>query len=158
MEEIRQIKINTPEGWEIDKEKSTFENIVLKKKDEIKRWEDLKEITGYYIDESSTVKNITHEMFGTFHYNKHIFLTEKQAQSALASSQITQLLPYYGGYTELRPGKRNFCPVYKTNDATFGRGIDFYVVSSLFYFESKERLDEFIAINGDLLKQYFMID
>ena len=32
------LKINVPEGYEIDREKSTFENIVFKKKDDTIRW------------------------------------------------------------------------------------------------------------------------
>ena len=37
---MRTLKVNVPEGYEIDKEKSTFENIVFKKKDDVViRWD-----------------------------------------------------------------------------------------------------------------------
>lgn len=48
MEEIKEIKINIPEGYKIDKEHSTFECIKFKKK-QINIWKDLKNITGVYI-------------------------------------------------------------------------------------------------------------
>lgn len=36
---MKTFKVNVPEGYEIDKEKSTFENIVFKKKDDVViRW------------------------------------------------------------------------------------------------------------------------
>lgn len=37
---MKEFKIQVPEGYEVDKEKSTFENIVFKSK-YVKRWEDL---------------------------------------------------------------------------------------------------------------------
>jgi hypothetical protein len=53
----KEIKINVPEGYEIDKEKSTFEKIVFKKSDGLPMgWCDLKEVGGYYISSSSAVR------------------------------------------------------------------------------------------------------
>ena len=48
----RELKIEVPDGYEIDKEKSTFEKIIFKKveKELPKSWEELKIISGYYLD------------------------------------------------------------------------------------------------------------
>ena len=58
--ENKSIKINIPEGMEIDKEKSTFEEIVFKSKEKQlpKAWEELNNIKGYYIDTDSIVKPV----------------------------------------------------------------------------------------------------
>ena len=50
--EAREMKIQVPEGYEIDREKSTFESIVLKKvevKELPKSWEGLKIIDGFFL-------------------------------------------------------------------------------------------------------------
>ena len=57
--EAREMKIQVPEGYEIDREKSTFESIVFKKveaKDLPKRWEDLKFIKGFFVNGESEIK------------------------------------------------------------------------------------------------------
>ena len=55
--ETKELKIEVPEGFEIDREKSTFEKIVFKKveRDLPKRWEDLKTIKGYYVHIGSKI-------------------------------------------------------------------------------------------------------
>ena len=49
--ETKELKIQVPEGYEIDKEKSTFEKIVFKKveKELPKSWEDLYEVGGWFV-------------------------------------------------------------------------------------------------------------
>ncbi len=96
---MKDLKIVVPTGYEIDKENSTFELIKFKKLDEIKTMEDLHDseirFTGYYIDTSAFVERgsyINHSF-----ENNNVFLTEKEAKSVLAMSQISQLMPYYGG-------------------------------------------------------------
>lgn len=48
MDETKEIKINIPEGYEIDKEHSTFECIKFKKKaKKINVWKDITYVTGF---------------------------------------------------------------------------------------------------------------
>lgn len=49
--ETKELKIIIPEGYEIDKDKSSFEKIIFKKK-EPTRWRDCKNARtkGYYLD------------------------------------------------------------------------------------------------------------
>lgn len=56
--EAKEMKIQVPEGYEIDREKSTFESIVFKKvevKDLPKSWEGLLGVSGCYVDSNSKV-------------------------------------------------------------------------------------------------------
>lgn len=96
----KEVRIQIPEGYEIDKENSTFEKIVFKEKEVAKKIEekiltysDLEEIEGYYIDSFSGLcysdKDFLH------HKNRNVFRTRKQAESSLAMAMISQLLPEY---------------------------------------------------------------
>lgn len=58
-----------------------------------KSWEDLKEISGYYIDSFSKIEN--YENRAANDENKNIFATEKLASAALAQAQLSQLLQAY---------------------------------------------------------------
>ena len=96
------ISIEVPDGYEIDNEKSTFTNIVFKPIEVKfpKSWDDAfvyKPICGYWIDNNSDVKTLDDRE--EFYDDKSVFKTEKQAKSALAYAQITQLmaLPCYNG-------------------------------------------------------------
>ena len=90
---------------------------------------------------------------------KGVFKTEKQAKSALAYAQLTQLmaLPEYNG---------DWVPGWNDNDTiyTIGR-IGFYLrieVYSCTYqkicFKTKEICNKFLDNNLDLLKEYFELD
>ena len=79
--ENKEINIIAPEGYEIDKEKSTFEKIVFKKiSDNLpKTWEELKNISGYYI---SSCSGITHSyLVNGSNYTKNIFPTKELAEA-----------------------------------------------------------------------------
>ena len=153
--EEKSLRIQVPEGYEIDKEKSTFENIVFKQKKEVKRWDDIPEFEGYYITPDSKI--------GTYGSNVHsvcanIFATEKQAKSVLAFAQITQLLPYYDGYTDFRNDASNYVIGYCPDSEQFVVNCWEHYIYSQFHFESQKSAEEFIKNNEDLLRQYFMLD
>jgi hypothetical protein len=97
---MKTLKIEIPQGYEIDKEKRTFENIVFKlaKKELPKSWEELEEISGYYVDGATsgiTLKTITTSN------NRNVFATKEQAEASIALAQLSQLLTVYNdGKTE----------------------------------------------------------
>ena len=158
--EEKHLTIQVPEGYEIDKIKSTFNNIFFKKKKEIKEWIDLIKINGYYIDSLSNFHKVEdeHEYENTCGANRNVFVTEKQALSALAFAQITQLLPYYGGYTEFRNDANNYVIGYCPDSEQFVVNCWEHYIYSQFHFESQKSAEEFIKNNEDLLRQYFMLD
>jgi len=94
--EAKEMKIQVPEGYEIDREKSTFESIVFKKvevKDLPKSWEGLLGVSGCYVDSNSKV-----DVFkGCFakEGTKNVFPTRAEAEACLALSQLCQLRDRY---------------------------------------------------------------
>lgn len=88
------LKIDVPEGFEIDKDKSTFEEIVFKpiKKELPKRWMELKSVKGWWVTEQANV-NGSHS--NAEKGNENIFATKEQAKAAIALAQLTQLREVY---------------------------------------------------------------
>ena len=89
------MKIQAPEGYEIDKENSTFEKIVFKKveKELPKSWRELVSVNGYYVDKNSKVYNCINHT--TAYDNRNIFPTEEEAEACLALTQLCQLRDRY---------------------------------------------------------------
>lgn len=59
------MKIQVPEGYEIDRENSTFENIIFRKAERKlpKKWEDLETINGFYVNSASNIDKIKDETY-----------------------------------------------------------------------------------------------
>jgi hypothetical protein len=93
--ETKEMKIQVPEGYEIDREKSTFENIVFKKvENELpKSWEDLYEVGGWFVDFHSDV--VTSGSMRTGDSVKNRFPTKEEAEACLALAQLCQLRDRY---------------------------------------------------------------
>ena len=94
--ETKEVKITIPEGYEIDKEHSTFECIKFKKKVEVNTWKDIRTLSGTFITSKSDFYHVPKVPVDHV-VDKNIFISEKYAKSALALAQISQLMPYYGG-------------------------------------------------------------
>lgn len=95
--ETKEVKITIPEGYEIDKENSTFECIKFKKKvKEVNIWNDIRTVSGVFITPKSKFYNVPKIPVDHI-VDKNIFISEKYAKAALALAQISQLMPYYGG-------------------------------------------------------------
>jgi hypothetical protein len=93
--EQKEIRIECPEGYEIDKEKSTFERIVFKVKENSlpKTWEELVFIPGWSVNDTNEITN-----YGTcpaWHTNKKLWPTKELAEAALALAQLLQLRDRY---------------------------------------------------------------
>lgn len=149
--EPKDIKITIPEGYEIDKEKSTFERIVFKKKTIINSWEDLKNIKGVFIDYSSNIQECDEDVSND---EKYVFLNEKYAKSALALAQISQLLPYYDSKVNWRSPKEKYCIDKEHNNIIITTWTSIYHVLA---FNSKEEAERFLKYNGQLVKDYYML-
>ena len=157
--EERSVKIVAPEGYEIDKESSTFEKIVFKKVENKypKDWEEAffgKNIQGFWIERNGEINDANYDADLE---DIVIFKTKKQAKSALAYAQLTQLmaLPCYNGDWEAD----------WTNGDTIKyviRGFDNDIelvercnTSSPIAFKSREVRDAFYNNHMDLLETYF---
>lgn len=86
----KELKIIPPEGYEIDRENSTFECIKFKPKHERWRDEEYAKICGYFINVDASIIPVSQR--SNIDVNHNIFATEKQAKSALAMAQISQIM------------------------------------------------------------------
>ena len=88
----KELKIEVPQGYEIDRENSTFENIVFKRKGLPKSWENLIKIDGYYVSSQSDIKYCYENCADSI--NRNVFPT-KEAEACLALAQLCQLRDRY---------------------------------------------------------------
>lgn len=147
--ENKELNIIAPEGYEIDKENSTFEKIVFKKINELpKTWEDLKYISGAFISTFSDIHTIN--SIKTDSSAKNIFPTKELAEAALALAQLLQLRDRYNGDNEgFIFNKNNYCiSVYNYNiDKSWNAQIH-----RVLAFRTKELGDEFYNNFKDLIE------
>lgn len=95
--ETKEIKIQIPEGYEIDKEKSTFEKIIFKKKSKMpKSWEEYCELqvksdsVGYYFKNDEVTNAFWHHMQNMDCW-KDVLPTEQLAGRFVAYMQLMSL-------------------------------------------------------------------
>ena len=93
--ETKEFKIQVPEGYEIDRENSTFENIIFRKAERKlpKAWKDLLFVEGWFIDAKCRIIEIGR--LNTQEYNKNTFPTKEEAEACLALAQLCQLRDRY---------------------------------------------------------------
>ena len=97
--ETRKLKINIPEGYEIDKEKSTFEEIVFKKVEDPltklpKTWEEYcKQTKGYTSYYGYSINENTYETKFDGFYNE--FFTKERVKQYVALGKLLQLRDYW---------------------------------------------------------------
>lgn len=92
---MKTLKITPPEGYEIDKDKSTLEEIIFKpvKKQLPQSWEELETIEGYWsTSHCGIIKNYNVKCRDE---NKNLFATEAQAKASIALAQLSQLREVY---------------------------------------------------------------
>lgn len=162
--ETKELKISVPAGYEIDKENSTFECIKFKKIEQ-KRWRDNKEtnIVGYYINLDSKIVQIEKDSdYKNIKSNYDVFATEKQAKSALAMAQISQIMANderFGGFVtdEEWCNSDNLKYVIKRVGDILSK--DCYASNYHFLaFHTEKQRNLFLQENEDLIKDYLMLD
>lgn len=149
---MKELKIEIPEGYEIDKEKSSFEKIVFKKKAVVNCWEDLKYVTGTYISDNSYM-NLAKGGLTQFN-NKNVFLNKKYAKSALALAQISQLLPYYDTNVNWESNDNKCCICRIGNKIEIKCWISIYHVLA---FNTMSEAERFLKHNEQLVKNFYML-
>ena len=155
----KEVKIIPPEGYEVDKENSTFD--CIKFKPIVKKWRDNeKEVTnGYWIGSESKI--IYESLVPNWKENYNIFATEKQAKSALAMARISQIMANdkrFGGVVTDKEWKDDsiskYCILRRGNEIF----IDFFMISFYFLaFHTAEQRNLFLKENADLVKDYLML-
>lgn len=156
--ETRELVITIPQGYEIDKENSTFECIKFKKKQVINTWKDIKRIEGCFINNHSEIRKLELPINKDC-FDRNVFISERYAKSALALAQISQLMPYYGGeITDEEWEKDNY--IY-TIEVSNGKIYESWCKTKhLIAFHTKKQLNKFLSFpeNVQLIKDLYMID
>ena len=101
----KELKIDIPEGYEIDKEKSTFEKIVFKKKSTYpKNWEEFCNTDidkEYCIDEYSDILELFKFKHRNYKTDRNVCKTKEEAEAFLALIQLKRLWhEYVDNYSE----------------------------------------------------------
>lgn len=157
--ETKEIKITPPEGFEIDQEHSTFD--CIKFKPVAKKWRDgTNTIAGYYVSDLSKIVKV---VCGNNSYNHNVFATEKQAKSALAMAQISQIMANderFGGVVTDEEFKDENIWTYSINRNLnkIGKYQGVFGVDHFLSFHTPAQRDLFLEENEDLIKDYLMLD
>ena len=135
---------------------SEFTDVELGIEKELRSWDGLHRIGGYYIDDDSDVieLNLFHE---TAIDNKNIFKTEKQALSSLAMAQLSQLMADLGDECDVdweNPSQLKHTIVASFNIIERGRTVH---LNRFLAFKAEEVRNAFLEKHEELIKQYFMI-
>lgn len=105
--ETKEFKIQAPEGYEIDKENSTFERIKFKPIKKDITYEDVcntlfKNDTGYFVDQYGKVNFYN---IGTNRFNANNAPNGRQLKKLLALNQLLNIAEYYNN---LHPKQGNY--------------------------------------------------
>lgn len=94
---MKKIFIEVEDGYEVDTINSTPTCIKFKKeeKKQVTCWEDLEEISGYYVDSSSNVEDF--HTTNLDHGVMNLFATKEQAEACIALAMLSQLMKDING-------------------------------------------------------------
>ena len=147
------VKITPPEGYEVDKEKSTFSEIVFKKLEPNlpMSWEELEEVKGYFVHLNSEISG--HLMIDkSVAYSRNVFPTKEEAKAMRAMAQLCQLRDAWNG--EWRADWEDDTPKYCiTSYKNILEKEHYYNTSSSMAFQTIELRDKFMETFKDLLEE-----
>lgn len=150
--DTKKLKINIPEGYEIDKEKSTFEEIVFKKVEDPlaelpKTWEEYcKQTKGYTSYYGYSINGNTYETKFDGFYNE--FSTKERVKQYVALGKLLQLRDYWVG--DWKRNSNNIYVIYKNVIMAAGNDSDFPLT-----FPTREMAEEFKNCFEDLIKEAY---
>lgn len=146
------IKIIPPEGYEVDKEKSTFSEIVFKKLEPNlpMSWEELGVIEGCYISVGSDI-SLLHRA-NAIDTNRNIFPTKEEAIAMRAIAQLCQLRDRWNGgwKPDWKDDTRKHCIILCDNILCKEF---YYNTSTPMTFKTRELRDKFMETFKDLLEE-----
>ena len=149
--ETKELKIQVPEGYEIDRENSTFEKVVFKKvENELpKSWEDLYEVGGWFVDFHSKV--VTSGSMRTADSVKNRFPTKEEAEACIALAQLCQLRDRYndGWKPDWNDVNEKYIIYFHADKIIRG---DTCRAQSVFHFKAKKLRDKFLENFRDLIE------
>ena len=144
--ETKEVKIEIPQGYEIDRQKSTFEKIVFKKIPENpKTWEDycslMKGKTVHYPD-------YYYIILRSFEDAYNMFATEERAKQFIAFGKLLQLRDYWVG--DWKRNSDNIYIIFKNVIIATMNNNDFPLS-----FPTREMAERFKECFKDLIKEAY---
>jgi hypothetical protein len=159
--EARNLKLTLEQAKSLLSSNPEFTDMIYNSFPELKpkhlvldRWEDIKTIKGYFINNTSiiseTISLITNDN------NKNVFATVLPALSSLAYAQLTQLMKQTGDcdIDWADDIKRKFV-IRRIRDNI--KLESYYSNFHFLAFNTKEIRDEFFIKHGDLIKQFYQL-
>lgn len=158
---IEDMKIIPPEGYEIDRENSTFECIKFKPIQKKRFIDDTyAEISGYCIDSEAEIEEVHNVSNRRLNYD--VFATEKQAKSAIAMARISQIMvndERFGGVVTDEEWEDSDINKYViTREENHMRYAQFFCSYEFLTFHTPEQRKLFMEENEQLVKDYLMIE
>lgn len=157
--------VEIPENIEVDTENSNDTIIRFKKKEQkIKTFQDLIDNKEDFPEESCYINSSysdidSCEVDEFSEDDKNVFIDKTHAKSALAMSQISQLMPYYGGAITKEEWDNDNLVKYVLDRRQNGVNIDIaYSFFEFLAFHTAEQRDAFYENNAKLVKEYLMIE
>ena len=150
--DTKKLKINIPEGYEIDREKSTFEEIVFKKIEDPfaklpKTWEEYcKQTKGYTSYYGYSINGNTYETKFDGFYNE--FFTKERVKQYVALGKLLQLRDYWVG--DCKINSDNIYVIYKNVIIAVVHNNDFPLA-----FPTREMAKRFKECFKDLIKEAY---
>lgn len=146
----KEVKIQIPEGYEIDREKSTFERIVFKKKgltykDVMKTL--LSGKKGYFIESQGTIWESNYAPENTAEPNAAT--NRRQLEQILALNKLMNVAKYLNDGWEAQHGKKKFFLWFNSSNRDFYVDVTWNVLCTTVYFQSADLAHQAIEILGE---------
>ena len=151
--ETKEIKIEVPQGYEIDKEKSTFEKIVFKKIPENpKTWE---EYCSLMKGEKVYDTYYDYVIINDFSDAHNQFATKERAEQFIALGQLMQLRDYWvRGYKEFKYALL----VTRNENILVYNWSGYRTYPHILTFPTQEMAEDFKECFPDLIKKAFLLE
>ena len=134
---------------------SEFTDGELGIKKELRGWSELgNSLKGFYIGENSHIKE-ANCLINLFHRN--VFATKKQAESALAMAQLSQLMADLGDECDVDWSDNSYNKYCITRIGNHIHATNYYTIYEFLAFKTESVRDAFLEKHEELIKQYFMI-
>jgi len=150
LEKAKEIYPNADQAVKTLLEETFGKELLMK----VYRWEDLENIDGYYIFGNSQISKKFN--YDTKHPNRNVFKYKKQANSAVAMAQLSQLLfEFNKGW---QPNWNNYKTEYYVLRCYRETRISVdssYSYKEFLVFPSYEKAEEFQVLHEELIKEYF---
>jgi hypothetical protein len=150
------IEIVAPEGYEVDKEKSSFDRIVfrpLPEKGLPKTWKDMGYITGCVVhwNHFEGVGILGSDVEAN-QRNRAIWPTEAEAEASIALAQLCQLRDRYnGGWKPDWNAEAKKYVIYRSIEGI--SGASYFTLPHVLAFKTPELRDEFMKNFADLIEK-----